>query len=107
MARGVHLQRSVIPNRRLTPIKGACLRKIQPIINGGIMRISSLGLIGLGTALALTSFVSSASAVVTLNQNLASGWTQGTGTSNGNFAVDTEDNGVELGLRASIRFVGP
>jgi hypothetical protein len=71
------------------------------------MRFSSLGLIGLGTALALTSFVSSASAVVTLNQNLASGWTQGTGTSNGNFAVDTEDNGVELGLRASIRFVGP
>lgn len=71
------------------------------------MRFSSLGLIGLGTALALISFVSSASAVVTLNQNLASGWTQGTGTSNGHFAVDTEDNGVELGLRASIRFVGP
>jgi len=70
------------------------------------MRFSSLGLIGLGTALALTSFVSSASAVVTLNQNLASGWTQGTGTSNGNFAVDTEANGVELGLRASIRGVG-
>jgi hypothetical protein len=71
------------------------------------MRFSLFGLIGLGTALALTSFVSSASAVVTLNQNLTSGWTQGTGTSNGHFAVDTEDNGVELGLRASIRFVGP
>ncbi|MEH2515719.1 hypothetical protein V1279_001292 [Bradyrhizobium sp. AZCC 1610] len=71
------------------------------------MRFSSLGLIGLGTALALTSFVSSASAVVTFNQDLASGWTQGSGTSNGHFAVDTEDNGVELGLRASIRFVGP
>jgi PEP-CTERM motif-containing protein len=70
------------------------------------MRFSSLGLIGLGTALALTSFVSSASAVVTLNQNLASGWTQGSGTSNGHFAVDTEANGVELGLRASIRGVG-
>ncbi|MEH2628597.1 hypothetical protein V1292_006652 [Bradyrhizobium sp. AZCC 1719] len=71
------------------------------------MRFSSLGLIGLGAVLALTSFVSSASAVVTFNQDLASGWTQGSGTSNGHFAVDTEDNGVELGLRASIRFVGP
>ena len=71
------------------------------------MRFSSLGLITLGTALALTSFVSSASAVVTFDQDLASGWTQGTGTSNGHFAVDTEANGVELGLRASIRFVGP
>ena len=71
------------------------------------MRFSSLGLIGLGTALALTSFVSSASAVVTFDQNLASGWTQGSGTSNGHFAVDSEANGVELGLRASIRFVGP
>jgi hypothetical protein len=71
------------------------------------MRIPSLGFIGLGTALALTSFVSSASAVVTLDQDLLSGWTQGTGTSNGHFAVDTEANGVELGLRASIRFVGP
>jgi len=71
------------------------------------MRILSWSLIGLGTALALTSFISSASAVVTLDQDLASGWTQGSGTSNGHFAVDTEDNGVELGLRASIRFVGP
>ena len=71
------------------------------------MRFSSLGLIALGATLALTSFVSSASAVVTLDQNLASGWTQGSGTSNGHFAVDTEANGVELGLRASLRFVGP
>src|SRR5437870_3654431 len=74
---------------------------------GGIMRFSSLGLITLGTALALTSFVSSASAVVTFDQDLASGWRQGTGTSNGHFAVDTEEaNGVELGLRASIRGPG-
>ena len=71
------------------------------------MRFSSLGLIGLGAALALTSFVSSASAVVTFDQNLTSGWTQGSGTSNGHFTVDTEDNGVELGLRASLRFIGP
>jgi hypothetical protein len=71
------------------------------------MRFSSLGLITLGATLALTSFVSSASAVVTLDQNLASGWTQGTGTSNGHFAVDTEADGVELGLRASLRFIGP
>jgi hypothetical protein len=71
------------------------------------MRFSSIGLIGLGAALALTSFVSTASAGVTLDQDLASGWTQGTGTSNGHFAVDTEANGVELGLRASLRFIGP
>lgn len=71
------------------------------------MRFSSLGLITLGAALALTSFVSSASAVVTFDQNLTSGWTQGTGTSNGHFTVDTEADGVELGLRASLRFVGP
>jgi hypothetical protein len=70
------------------------------------MKFSSIGLIGLGAALALTSFVSTASAVVALDQNLASGWTQGSGTSNGHFAVDTEANGVELGLRASIRFIG-
>src|SRR5436189_44841 len=50
---------------------------------GGIMRFSSLGLITLGTALALTSFVSSASAVVTFAQDLASGWPPGSGTSNG------------------------
>jgi hypothetical protein len=53
----------------------------------------------------LTSFVGPASAIVTFDQNLASGWTQGTGTSNGHFTVDTE-NGIELGLRASIRKVG-
>lgn len=71
------------------------------------MRIFSFGLIGLGAALALISFVSPASAVVTFDQSLASGWYQGTGTSNGHFAVDTQANGIELGLRASIRFVGP
>ena len=64
-------------------------------------------MIASGTALALTSFVGSASAGVTLIRDLASGWTQGSGTSNGHFAVDTEANGVELGLRASIRYVGP
>ncbi|WKA30608.1 PEPxxWA-CTERM sorting domain-containing protein [Bradyrhizobium roseum] len=71
------------------------------------MRILSFGLIGLGAALALTSLVSPAAAVVTFDQSLASGWYQGAGTSNGHFAVDTGANGVELGLRASIRFVGP
>jgi hypothetical protein len=71
------------------------------------MRIFSLGLIGLGTAFALTSLISPASAVVTFDQSLASGWTQGTGTSNGHFTIDTEAGGVELGLRASLRFVGP
>ena len=68
------------------------------------MRIPSFGLIGL--AIALTSFVSPASAVVTFDQSLASGWTQGSGTTNDHFTVDTEDNGVELGLRASLRGIG-
>lgn len=71
------------------------------------MRIPSSGLIGLATALALISFVSPAAAVVTFDQDLAAGWAPGTGTVNGHFAVDTEANGVELGLRAAIRFVGP
>ena len=70
------------------------------------MRISSFGFMCLGAALALTSFVNSASAVVTFDQDLASTWTNGTGTSNGHFTVDTETNGVELGLRAAIRFQG-
>jgi hypothetical protein len=70
------------------------------------MRIPSFGLIGFATALALTSLVTPASAVVTFDQSLASGWTQGSGTTNDHFTVDTEDNGVELGLRASLRFVG-
>ncbi|WFU18767.1 PEPxxWA-CTERM sorting domain-containing protein [Bradyrhizobium sp. CB3481] len=71
------------------------------------MRFASLRLIALGATFALTSFARPAAAVVTFNQDLASGWTQGTGTSNGHFTVDTEANGVELGLRASLRFVGP
>jgi hypothetical protein len=70
------------------------------------MKFSSIGLISLGAAFALTSFVSAASATVAFDADLASGWTQGTGTSNGNFAVDTEANGVELGLRATLRNVG-
>ncbi len=70
------------------------------------MRISPSGFIGLATALLITSFASPASAVVTLDQSLASGWTQGSGTTNDHFTVDTETNGVELGLRASLRFVG-
>lgn len=70
------------------------------------MRILSFGLIGLGAALLLTSFVSPASAVVTFDQSLASGWTQGSGTTNDHFTVDTQANSVELALRASIRHVG-
>ena len=70
------------------------------------MRISPSGFIGLATALLITSFASPASAVVTLDQSLASGWTQGSGTTNDHFTVDTETNGVELGLRASLRFAG-
>lgn len=71
------------------------------------MKFLSRGLVGLSAALALLSAVDSASAVVTFDQNLASGWHNGSGTVNGHFTVDTESNGVELGLRAALRFIGP
>jgi len=70
------------------------------------MRFRLSVLVRLASAVALTSLVSPASAVVTFDQSLASGWTQGSGTTNDHFTVDTEANGVELGLRASLRFVG-
>jgi hypothetical protein len=60
--------------------------------------------VAMGAALALISCVNTASAVVALDQSLASGWTNGTGTANGHFTVDTEEGGVELGLRAATRF---
>ena len=66
-----------------------------------------LRLTGLGAAIALMSFISNASAVVTYDTDLVSGWTNGSGTVNGHFTVDTENDGVELGLRAAVRFVGP
>jgi hypothetical protein len=47
-----------------------------------------------------------ASATTVLDSDVTGGWSQGTGTSNGAFTLDQEANGVELGLRASIRGVG-
>jgi len=47
-----------------------------------------------------------ASATTIDNTTLTAGWHNGTGTVDGHFTVDQE-NGVELGLRAAIRFVGP
>jgi hypothetical protein len=61
-------------------------------------------------AVALASLftcAATASATVLTDQNLTNGWNNGKGTVNGNFTVDQETNGVELGLRAAIRFVGP
>lgn len=52
------------------------------------------------------SALQSASATVVDNTTLTAGWHNGTGTVDGHFTVDQE-NGVELGLRAAIRFVGP
>jgi hypothetical protein len=50
--------------------------------------------------------LNSASATVVNDTTLTAGWHNGTGTVDGHFTVDQE-NGVELGLRAAIRFVGP
>jgi hypothetical protein len=55
----------------------------------------------------LFTCAATASATVFTDQNLTNGWNNGTGTVNGNFTVDREAGGVELGLRAAIRFVGP
>lgn len=58
---------------------------------------------GLGVAIALMTTLGHASATSVLNSDVTGGWSQGTGTSNGAFTLDQEANGIELGLRASIR----
>jgi hypothetical protein len=61
-------------------------------------------------AVALASLfacAATASATVFTDQDLTNGWHNGSGTVNGNFTVDREADGVELGLRAAVRFVGP
>ncbi|MCP3442082.1 hypothetical protein [Bradyrhizobium sp. CCGUVB14] len=54
----------------------------------------------------LITGLSCASATVVNDTTLTAGWHNGTGTVDGHFTVDQE-NGVELGLRAGIRFIGP
>lgn len=73
------------------------------------MRFLSRGLTGAIAALALFTATDRASAVVTYDTNLANpGWINGSGTVNGHFTVYTEaTNGIELGLRAALRFIGP
>jgi hypothetical protein len=66
------------------------------------MNFKSLSVAGL----IISSCIGSASATVIDNTTLTAGWHNGTGTVDGHFTVDQE-NGVELGLRAGIRFVGP
>jgi PEP-CTERM motif-containing protein len=62
--------------------------------------------IGLALALAFSS-INAASATILNDSDLTAGWHNGTGTVDGHFTVDQESNGVELGLRAAVRFVGP
>jgi hypothetical protein len=73
---------------------------------GGIEMFNSLRVSCLGVALALFGSGATASAEVFTNQDLVNGWNNGSGTVNGGFAVDRVD-GIEIGLRAGIRFVGP
>jgi hypothetical protein len=56
-----------------------------------------------GLGIVLLTTLSHASATTILDSNVTGTWSQGTGTSNGAFTVDQEANGVELGLRATIR----
>jgi hypothetical protein len=70
---------------------------------GARMKIKSFGL----AAATILAFAGSASAsTITTNASLPEGWANGTGTSNGNFTIDTETDGAILGLRAAVRFVG-
>ena len=66
------------------------------------MSLKALG----GAVLIVFGCIGSASATIIDNTTLTAGWHNGTGTVDGHFTVDQE-NGVELGLRAAIRFVGP
>jgi hypothetical protein len=67
------------------------------------MKFKSVGL----AAAVIVAFAGNASATTIDNSNLAAGWTNGTGTVNGHFTIDREADGVELGLRAAVRFVAP
>ena len=73
---------------------------------GAIEMLGSIRLSCLGAALALFVSGATASAEIFTNQKFANGWNNGSGTVNGGFTVDRVD-GVEIGLRAAIRFVGP
>jgi hypothetical protein len=70
------------------------------MVTGGKMDIKS---IGLGVFIVLMTTVGQASAAPLLDSNVTGGWSQGNGTSNGQFTLDQEADGVEIGLRASIR----
>jgi hypothetical protein len=59
--------------------------------------------IGWGLGIVLLTTLSHASATTILNSDVTGTWAQGSGTSNGAFTIDQEANGVELGLRATIR----
>lgn len=70
-----------------------------------------LRLVQLAVMVAMTAGLASASPVSFFDQNLNAGWTVGSGQTNGHF-VGVRDSafsggGIELGLRAQQRFVGP
>ena len=62
------------------------------------------GLWALAVGTALAAFGSATMANVSYDASLASpGWYNGTGNPNGGFTIDTESNGIEVGLRAKLR----
>jgi PEP-CTERM motif len=84
-------------------------RQNHVYLDGHLPDWASLGVkmniknIGLGVFIALMTTLGHASAAVVLDSDVTGGWGQGTGTSNGQFTLDQEADGVELGLRASVR----
>jgi hypothetical protein len=96
------------PNKPLNPLQlpvaaesgnsgNIAVRKCETVVNFKSLSVA---------VLAILSCIGSASATIIDNTTLTAGWHNGTGTVDGHFTVDQE-NGVELGLRAGIRFVGP
>lgn len=61
----------------------------------------------LAALLTVLGLASPATAAIINDTTLTTPWSNGTGPVDGHFTVDRENNGVELGLRASLRLIGP
>jgi hypothetical protein len=66
-------------------------------------RVPGLSVLGLCTAIGVAGFTNSAAAVVTFDQNITQDVIFGSGNANGGWTVERV-NGLEVGLRAKVRF---